>query len=290
MNPTEVLLRLVLWPAGVAVAAALLGWIAGRWSARAREAILALGLAAGFGAALLAFDVRPDLPLRVSEAAWWWVFWFAGAGAILGVFETLVRLPLAVRGVLRAAASFGASWLLLQPLVPHALAADAHLEWAAIAGLATTVLWSVLADEAPRPSRLSLVLPLAVALPAAAAICHLYGKSALFAQALGALAVGVGATAALALPRRDARLLPAAAAPVVALVFAGMLTASVGYLNFGGVVRFPLASALLLLGSAGCASVRSWKTALFFALAAAGAAGWFAYVHAAARPIDDSGW
>ncbi len=290
MNPIDALLRIVLLPAGICAVAALLGWIAGRWSTRVRDGLLAVGVAVGFGAALYAFDIRPELPLKVSQDAWWWVVWFAGAGAILGIFETLIRLPLAPRVVLRAAAGFGAAWLLLKPLVPHALAADLHLEWSAMSGAAAAALWSVLADDTPRPSRLSLVLPLAVALVGGAAILALYGHSFLYAQTLGAMAVCAGTTAALSLPRRDARLLPAAAAPVVALVFVGMLTASIGYLNVGGSVNFPFASAVLLVASAGCASVRSWKSALALALLAAGAAGWFAYVHDAAKPVDDSGW
>jgi len=284
MTPVELLLRVVLLPAGVCAVAALLGWILARRSPRARDVCLAVGVAVAFGASLRAFDVRPDLPLKVSEDAWWWVVWFAAAGAVLGIVETLVRAPLALRVVLRAGAGFGAAWLLLKPLVPHALAADLHLEEAAVAGVATAVLWSVLADETPRPSRLSLVLPLAVALPAAAAILAVYGHAIVFAQALGALVVCVGTTAALALPRAGAPLLPASVAPVVALVFVGMLTAAIGYLNFGDTVSFPRASAVLLVASAGCASVRSWKSALVLALLAAGAAAWFAYGHDVAGP------
>jgi hypothetical protein len=289
MNPIDALLRIVLLPAGICAAAALLGWIAAKRSNWARDVILAIGVAVGFGAALYAFDIRPSLPLLVSEAAWWWVVWLAGAGAMLGTFETLVRAPLAVKVIVRAAASFGAAWLVLKPLVPHALSTDLLLEWSAVAGAGTAALWSVIVDDTPRPSRLSLVLPLAVALVAGTVIVAVYGPSFLYAQTLGALAVCVGTTAALSLPRTGQRLLPASVAPVVALVFVGMLTAAVGYLNIAGTVNFPFVSAVLLVASAGCASVKSWKSALVLALLAAGAAAWFASTHYVPS-TDDSGW
>ncbi len=290
MNPIEALLALVVWPGGVCAAAALVGWLATGRFPRLRDAVVAIGLAGGFVASMYVIGVRPRFPLAPSEDAWQWVIWLAPAGAVLGILETSLRVPASVRVIARAAAGFGAAWLLLSPLVPHALDRDTAFEWAGMSAVATAALWSVLADDAPRASRLSLVLPLIVALPVAGAILIAFGHFAVGGQAALALATCVGATATFGFLRRGAPLVPSAAAPVVALVFTGLLASSLGSLNYGATIRFPLAAAVLLVASASCAVARSWMTALVLAVLAAGAASWFAHVRDAASSASSGGW
>lgn len=289
MDPIEALLALVVRPGGACAIAALLGFAIARRQPRLRDAILALGIAGGFVAALHALDVRPRFPLAPSEDAWTWVVWIAPAAAVLGIVETSVRAPLAVRVVARAACGFGAAWLLLAPF-RASLTDETALEWMAISAVASTTLWTVLADASPRPSRLSLVIPPALVLAASGAILALLAHFALAGEAAGALGVCVGATAVFGWLRRDAPLLPAAAAPVVALVFVGLLVSTLVAVNYGSVVRFPLVSAVLLVAGVAAAAAKGWKTALVLALLAAGAAGWFAHVREAAAVADSSGW
>ena len=92
------------------------------------------------------------------------------------------------------------------------------------------------------------------------------------AAAAGALFVAVAVTAALRRLRGGAAI-PAAVAPVSALVFGGLLLGGVLHANFGTVVGFPLPSAVLLAASACCTAIPRTRVAgaLSTALAVAAA-------------------
>lgn len=290
MDPLRILLGLVLLPGAICAVAAVLGWVVGRRSARGREAVRSLGIGAAFVASMFALEMGPEFPLRPSEDGWLWVVWIGAGGALLAVVEALVRAPLFVRTPVRFAAVFGGVWLLARPLMPHALAHDAFVRYAATASACATLLWSVLADARPRVSRVSLVVPVLVALPGAAAILAAYGHSLRLGMAVGALGVAVGATAILGWRRKDAPLLPPAAAAVIAPVFVGVLAAAPLYLNFGTIVAFPPIVALLLVLSAACGVFRSWKVALILAVLLVGGAAVVAGVNDAKNVPSAGGW
>lgn len=283
MDPLDALVRLVLLPGAICAAAALLGASLARRRPRARQAILALGLAVGFTAALHAYGVRPRFPLAVSDDAWQWVAWLAPAGALAGIGLSFVRLPSAAAFLVRATLAAVGAWLLLRPLVPHALERGPALLRSAVAGIAVALL-SGLSERAARAER-RVALPVAwlVALTGVAGVLLQYGSSAVMAQAAGALATCVGATATFAW-RSKGPLLPPQAAPVLALVLVGLLVAAHGYLNYGDRVKVPLETVGLLVASAACAAVRRWPLALALALLAAGAGAWCAHLRADVAP------
>ncbi len=276
MRPIDALLRLVLLPAAVCVGAALLGALVSRRSARARDALLALGLAAGFVAALSACGVRPSLPLAVSDSTWQWVVWLAPAGALLGIGLGSVRVPpLAALG-LRALLGSAAAGLILRPLIPHAVAAGEAIGRAAVAGVAVAVLWTT-SERATRAGRCaSAVAAWLVALTAGAALLYQFGSASVMAAAALALAVAVAVTALCAWWAR-VPVLPSTVAPALALAFVGLLVAGHATLNHGSRVLVPPASVGLLAASAACGCVPRWPLALGLAVVAAGTAAWLAY-------------
>lgn len=283
MDPIDALLRLVLLPGAVCAGAALLGALLGRRWPRARHAVLALGLATGFTVALYAYGVRPRLPLAVSDDAWQWVAWLAPASALAGIALAGLRLPAVVAFLVRALLCAGAAWLLLRALVPHALAQGDALLRAGIGGAAAAILWTISERGARAERRIALPAVWLVALTGVAGVLLEYGRSAVMAQAAGALATCVGATATFAW-RSKGPLLPPTAAPVLAVVLVGLLVAAHGYLNYGSAVKIPVETAALLAASAACAILRRWPLAVALALAAAGAAAWFAHLRVEAVP------
>jgi len=236
-------------PGLVAGAVTLVAWLLQR-ATRGRRVLergTTLAVAAGFGTGFAVVLSWPALPLGPGADAWTWVAWFAPAALLLGWFESAVRLPLLVRLAIRLAASAGASWLVL---APHALMEDGerHL-LLAVAAVGMTLLWTVLdlAREGEPPERAALS-PI-VAVGATAAVFAFVSGSLSMGQVTGGLAAALTAPLALAL-LPGLRGVTAPTAPVVALVFGGLLLGAYAYLNYGDVVYFPALSALLLAAAA----------------------------------------
>ena len=293
MNPSGILLRFVALPIAVCAVAACLGWVVGRRSTRGRDAILGVGVAAAFIAAMFALGLGPNFPLMPSEDGWLWIVWIAAAGAIVGVFETFVRAPSVVKTLVRVALAFGVVKLLFDPVMPYGFGSyysdRFHIPIVAVA-LATIGLWIVLADPGTRASRVSSVVPILVALPATAGILVAYGHSFKLGMASGALGIAVGATAVLSWPRKTSSLLPAAMAAVIAPVFVGILASAYLYLNYGETIAIPFTVALLLFASAACSVARSWKIALILAVLFAGGAAVVAAVNDAKNGPSTYDW
>ena len=257
MDPVAALVRILLLPSAIAAAAALLARLASRRGnlvARPilRGALLAIGTAAAFSAALWSLEVRPSLPLASFEDAWHWVFWFAFVGAILGVLGSFGPRSRALRFLLQASVGGALSFLIVRMF--GSIAAGEAVLRAAVAGVAAASLWTAIEVGAARDERGSAVLPLVVAMLAAAGTMHRSGGFLHMALAAGALATCVGVTSLLSRFRGGAAV-PAAVAPVVALAFAGLLLGAHAHSNFGDVVGFPLATALLLAASATCVAL-----------------------------------
>lgn len=255
---------------------ALLGALAGPRRPRVRDALSALGLAAGFVAALVACGVRPRFPLAVSDSTWQWVVWLVPAGALLGIGLDSVRVPRAVALLLRALLGSAAAWLILLPLMPHAVTTGEAIGRAAVAGMAVAVLGTV-SERADRAGTgASSVAAWLVALLTGAGVLYQFGSASVMAAAAFVLAVLVAVTALCARPAR-APVLPATVAPALALAFVGLLVAGHATLNHGSRVLFPAETAILLAASAACGSLRRRTLAVAGSLAAAGAATWLAY-------------
>jgi len=276
MRPLDALLRLVLLPGAVVVAAALLGALVGRRSPRARDALRALGLAAGLVAALAACGVRPRFPLAVSDSTWQWVVWLAPAGALLGIALGPVRLPPVAALALRALLGAAGAWLILRPLIPHAVGPWEAIGRAAAAGVAVAALWT-LSERAIRTGKgASAVAAWLVALLAGAGVLYQFGSATVMAAAALALAAAVAVTAACA-SRSRAPVLPPGVAPALSLAYVGLLVAAHATLNHGSRVLVPPESVGLLAASAACGGLPRWPLALGLALVAAGAAAWLAH-------------
>ena len=266
------LLSLALVPALAALAAAAGARALQRTMPRAADALLAFGLAAGFVVALHLVGTRPSLPLETFDDAWTWVVWIAPAGAVLGAAILLARLPEIPAIVVRWAFGTGAVWLIVRPLVPHALSLAEALTRAGAWGAGAALLATALARRAAGGARLSVVLPLLVALAGATGVLLVGGPSPVMAQAGLALTAAVAAAALLAGWAR-VPVVPVAAAPAVATTFTGLLAGGHAYLAHGSDPRFPLPSALLLLAAGCCVLVPRWRWGLAAALAlVAGAA------------------
>ena len=290
MTPLDALLRLVLLPGAVCAGAALLGWAVARRSARARDAVVALGAAAAFVASAWAVEVRPDLPLARSQSAWWWVVWLVPAGALLAPLVDATRLPQALRAVVRAAAAtLGFRLLLLAPYVPHALDDASAWQRAGVGGAAAAALWTLVDAGSARGARVALVAPVLVAVLVAAVVLLQWGASASMATAAGALLVSLAATAVLAWPSRRA-LWPGAVGAAAGVGLVGLLLGALSALNYGSTVRVPVATAALLAAAALAGVVRRPAVAIVLAVLLAGAAAWFAYDAAPAETATSTPW
>jgi hypothetical protein len=241
-----------VWPGIASAVVFFVAVLLGRLTRRVwlRDAVAALAVAAGFAAGFVVVLERwPSLPLAPGTDAFYWVAWFAVGGWIAGLAELPGRVPGTVsiaRALLRVGVSLGAAWLLVQPLVPHALSTSRAWLVAAASALVMAGLWTVAAREAraeETPGRVAL--PFVVAVGAAAAVLALLAGSLSMGQVTGALSASLGSAFALAFLLK----VPAtsrATAPVVALVFGGLLLAAYAYLNYGDSIYFPWLSALLL--------------------------------------------
>jgi hypothetical protein len=266
----------LLTSSAAALAAALLAaFAARRFAARhpgRADALLALGLACGFVASMHAVDARPSFPLDVSDDAWLWVVWIVPAGALLGASALGASPRPASSAVVHFAFGTGAVWLVLRPLVPHALPLGVALLRAALCGAAVALLAGLLAHRARQGVRAALTLPLVLALAGATYVLLSGAVSLELAEAALALACGVAATAALA-PWARVPSVPVAAAPAIAGGYVALLAAAHASLNHGSTPRFPAACALLLFGAACCAFLPRWRWGVVAALACvAGAA------------------
>jgi hypothetical protein len=264
-------LALTLVPALAALAAA--AWarpLAGR-APRTADALAGLGLAAGFVLALHLVGTRPSLPLDVSDDAWAWVVWIAAAGALLGAAMLAARLPESAAIVVRWAFGAGAMWLILRPLVPHALSLGEALTRAGAWGAGAALLTTALARRARDGARGSIAVPLVVAVLGTAVVLLVGGPSTVMAQAGLALTTSVAITAALAGWAR-VPVGPLAAAPAVAAALTGLLAGGHAYLAHGSNPRFPLTCALLLFAASCCILVPRWRWGLAAALALVGGA------------------
>jgi hypothetical protein len=279
----DALLRLVLLPGALVAVAAGLGRLLFPRAEGARDAVLAAGLATGFALALASIGVRPDLPLATSDPAWSWVAWFAAAGALLGAGEILSPRSRAVARALRALLGAAAAWLILTPLVPHAMAPGARVAAVAVGALLGAGLWTVLLDASRRGARAALAGPVLLALFATSVVLLLYGRSAVMAQATGALLSGVGVAVAVRL-RSPGALLPVSVAPVVSLVLVGLCVAAWGYLNHASSTRFPIETGVLLVASAATPVLRKTSLALGAAVLLAAAAAGLAWLREVPAP------
>lgn len=234
----------------------LVAFLLGRKPDRApwRERGTALAVAGGFATGFAVVLTWPALPLGPGADAWTWVAWFAPAALLLGWLESAAHLPLPARLAIRLAAGAGAAWLVL---APHALlSAGERFALLAIAAVATALLWTAL-DRARRegpPERAAL--PVIVAVGATAAVLAFVSGSVSMGQVTGSLSAAFAAPLVLALVLR-APDVTAPAAPVVALVLGNLLLGAYAYLNYGDVVNFPAASALLLIASAASGALLS---------------------------------
>lgn len=281
MGPLDALLRLVLLPGAVCAGAALVGALLARRAPRARDALLALAAAVGFAAAMAVCGVRPGLPLAVSDSTWQWVVWLACAGALAGSMGAFVRVPVGAAPVLRVLLGAAGAWLVLRPLVPHAVPPGAAVARVAVAGAVATLLWTATRRATREGRGAAAVGAWLVALAGAAVVLFQFGSAAVMAAAAVALASGVAASAACA-SRGRGPLLPTTIAPVLSLAFVGLLVAAHATLNHGSRVRVPPETVALLAGAAACAGLRRWPIALGLALLCAGAATWTAYVRVGA--------
>jgi hypothetical protein len=262
VNASEILTKAVAIPAGIAVVAGLLAWMLKRGAPRAEGPLVGLGLAAAFATAAALLDGVPSFPLLPSEDATRWVFWFAAAGAVLGVAEELLPPHEGLRLPLRWAAGTAAGWVMLRPrvMVETLTTTDAVVR-AAGAGVVVAALWTAIESRSKKGGWVALALPPVIAAAAAGWTFFDFASSLSLARLAGALAAAVAATAVVA-RGRGSPALPVAAAPVVALVFVGLLLGAYGYVNYGDVVKFPLGTGLLLAAAA-CAVVvpRAWAAA-----------------------------
>jgi hypothetical protein len=272
VDPVDALLRPVALSGGICAATALLGQVVARRSPRAGDALVAAGVAAGFMAGLAASGIRPSLPPAPSEDAWTWVFWLAPGAGLVGVVDAAIRGALIPRILARTLVGALGAWLVIAPLVPHALSTAGALTRVAVAGIAAAALWTALSTAAERRAKASLALPVVVALVATSGILLEAGRSLVMATTAGVLATCVAATA-LVRSRGDVSSLSATAAPIVAVVLVALLAGAHAYLAYGTVVRFPAESGLSLVAAAASALVRRWplSTALAVALSAVAA-------------------
>jgi hypothetical protein len=249
MTPQDLLLAIVAAPTSVALVAALLVRPLGERRPRLRDAVLALGVAAGFGLGLWWLDVRPALPLAPHESAWTWVVWIAVAGALLGSALPAWRPAGASAVLVRWAFATSAVWLVLRPLVPHAYSALGAFARAAAWGAAAAFLGTALALHTARGGGPASLLPLLLAFLGAGFVLLEGGLSPVMADA--ALVLGAAAMATAFLARaRGGPALPTTAALVVAPTLTAFLAAGHAYLNSGSVVRVPLVAPLLVLAAA----------------------------------------
>ncbi|HVG94561.1 MAG TPA: hypothetical protein VND21_08945 [Planctomycetota bacterium] len=279
----DALLRLVLLPGVLVAAAAGLGRLFFPRAEAAREALLGAGLATGFALALASIGVRPDLPLATSDPAWSWVAWFAAAGALLGAAEILSPRSRGVALTVRALLGAAAAWLILTPLVPHAMASGVRIAGVVGGALLVAGLWTVLLDASRRGGRAALAGPVLISLFATSVVLLLYGRSAVMAQAPGALLSGVGVAVALRL-RSPGALLPMTVAPVVSLVLVGLCVGGWGYLNHASSTRFPIETGVLLVASAAAPVLRKTSLALSAAVLLSAAAAGLAWLREVPAP------
>lgn len=209
-----------------------------------REMGTALAVAAGFAVGFAVVLGWPHLPPEAKDDAWAWVAWFAVGGWLVGWLERLPRVMHLLRLVVRTGVSALAAWLLVRPLA--AFPDDVKLRLVLGGAAVMVILWSVAAETARRsvePGR--VVLPFLVAAGTGAAVLAFQSGSLSLGQTMGNLSAALGAALALALLFR----IPAASpgtAPVIALVFGGLLLGAYTTLNYGDSIHFPLASALLI--------------------------------------------
>lgn len=210
------------------------------------DGALALSIAAGLMWALHASRVRPAFPLGASSSAWEWVFWFAPAGALLGLAEGFVRGPSErVRLGIRLVVGAGAAWLILADVAPQWLDGAARAQRVALAAGVLAGLWTVLRGATTPHARRVVAASTPSALLGGAVVLLRVGRAGVMAQAMAALAI---ATAAAAVPgsRAGALRVPRAAAPLLALVVGGLTVAGFPMAVEGGRADFRLATAVLL--------------------------------------------
>ncbi len=258
MDDLRDLLALTLVPALAALAAAAGARPLAARSPRTADTLLALGLAAGFMAALHLVGTRPAFPLETFDDAWKWVVWVAPAGVVLGAALLAARLPELSAIVVRWVFGTAAAWLIVRALVPHTLSLAEALTRAGAWGAGAALLATALTRRARTGNGAASALPLLVALLGTTVVLLRGGLSPVMAEAGLALTSAVAATALLAGWARVPTL-PLAAVPAVAAAFVGLLAGAHAYLERGADPRFPLTCALLLLGAAcGVLLPRRW--------------------------------
>jgi len=270
MDDLRALLVLTLVPALAALGAAAAARRLTARSQRTADTLLALGVAAGFVAALHVVGTRPAFPLESFDDAWKWVVWVAPAGVVLGAALLASRLPERSAVVVRWVFGAAAAWLIVRALVPHALSLGEALAHAGAWGAGAALLATAVTRRARTGDGVTSALPLLVALLGTTVVLLRGGLSPVMAEAGLALTSAVAATALLAGWARVPTV-PRTAAPAVAAAFVGLLAGAHAYLARGANPRFPLTCALLLLGAA-CGVLLPRRWGLVAALLLAGSA------------------
>ncbi|MFO0932803.1 MAG: hypothetical protein U1E39_08835 [Planctomycetota bacterium] len=279
-TPTELLWLIVLPAAAVLVvrfAASRVGTrgpVAGSVSGAsgAADALLAVGIVAGFGLAAWFGEpaLRPSLPLAPSDSSFLWVVWFAPAGLVLGLLDG--RLPVVARWGLRLAVGAGAAWLILEPVAARLTELEIALRVGASAVL-SAALWAALADPRDPGRRHATAVATIVALAAGGLVYVHVGHVARMGQTAAILSAVVGAAAAPVPPTRPFHL-PRVVAGALALVIVPLSLSGFVYLNsespWHTEILWPVATAVLVPAAplAGLLVPPRWPRLVTAALAA----------------------
>lgn len=231
---TPVLLWAILAPSLLAGVVLLLG--IAPWKKSDRPSGGSAGLAVALGYSVGQWGQVGWQPLGGDITQW--LIYLALAGALVGVLEARVSLPVLLRLLVRFALSGAAAWLLLRPLLAQSL----NSSWVIALAAAFVLVWTVL-DVLAAAERGPLWALLAAVLAAGVSATVLFANNASTAMLTGALISTLGAafvvTAKFPAPGRLR-----SAAPVVALLLVGQL--AVGRFYGEGM---PPSSFLLLLAA-----------------------------------------